>query len=117
VHTRTATRQAHEERRCETRQRLGERILFKYHLLLQSRIDLGRGDVAAARRSLESGTNEARQQGSLWMEVRLLASLCELPDASKLDFAALKQAYERLPEGFGTAVVSRARELLGTASP
>jgi hypothetical protein len=85
-------------------------------LLLQSRIALGRGDLAAARRSLENGITEARQQGSLWMEVRLLSELCELPEVRKQDLAALKEAYDRLPEGFSTAVVSRARELLQSAS-
>ena len=108
--------QKYLDQACEVRERFGERILLKYHLLLQSRIALGRGDLAAARRSLESGITEARQQGSLWMEVRLLSELCELPEASKQDFAALKEAYDRLPEGFSTAVVSRARELLQSAS-
>jgi hypothetical protein len=84
--------------------------------MLQSRIDLGRGDIAAARRSLEDGMKESRAQGSLWMEIRLVGLLCELPDASKRDLAELKQVYERLPEGFSTAVVSRARELLQRAS-
>jgi hypothetical protein len=59
---------------------------------------------------------EARAQGSLWMELRLVGLLCELPDVSKQDFAELKKVYEQLPEGFSTAVVSRARELLQHAS-
>ena len=42
--------------------------------------------------------------------------LCELPDVSREDLAELKKVYERLPEGFSTAVVSRARELLQNAS-
>ena len=46
------------------------------------------------------------------MEIRLLATICELPDASAKDRAALKDVYGRLPEGFSTAVVSRAREVL-----
>jgi hypothetical protein len=50
------------------------------------------------------------------MEVRLLSELCELPEVRKQDFAGLKEAYDRLPEGFSTAVVSRARELLQSAS-
>ena len=53
---------------------------------------------------------EARGQGSLWMEIRLLVNICELPDASKQDLAALKEAYDRLPEGFSTAMISRARD-------
>ncbi|HKS56914.1 MAG TPA: AAA family ATPase [Steroidobacteraceae bacterium] len=101
----------------ELGRRYGERILYNYHFLLQSFIDSGRGDMAAARRSLESGLAEARSQGSLWMEIRLLAQVCELPDATQADFAALKEVYERLPEGFSTAVISRARELLQARQP
>jgi len=82
--------------------------------MLQSRIDLGRGDIAAARRSLANGLAEARSQGSLWMEMRLLVHACGLPDASERDVAALKAAYDCLPEGFSTALVSRARELIVT---
>jgi DNA-binding winged helix-turn-helix (wHTH) protein/tetratricopeptide (TPR) repeat protein len=101
----------------ELGRRCGERILYNYHFLLQSFIDLGRGDGAAARRSLEDGLAEARSQGSIWMEIRLLGQLCELPHATKADFAALKEVYERLPEGFSTAVISRARELLQSRQP
>jgi DNA-binding winged helix-turn-helix (wHTH) protein/tetratricopeptide (TPR) repeat protein len=100
----------------ELGQRFGERILFMYHHMLQSRIHVGRGDVAAARRSLENGIAEARSQRSLWMELRLLVHVCQLSDASKQDVAALKVAYDRLPEGFSTAMISRARELIQRAS-
>ncbi|HEY7640580.1 MAG TPA: AAA family ATPase [Steroidobacteraceae bacterium] len=96
----------------EFARRYGERILYNYHFMLQSWIDVGRGDFAAARRSLEDGLAEARAQGSLWMEIRQLGLLCELPDVSKQDLAALKDVYQRLPEGFSMSVVSRARELL-----
>jgi hypothetical protein len=48
--------------------------------------------------------------------IRLVGLLCELPDVSKQDLAELKKVYEQLPEGFSTAVVSRARELLQNAS-
>jgi tetratricopeptide (TPR) repeat protein len=104
--------QAQLDKARELGQRFGERILFLYHHLLQSRIDLGRGDVAAARLSLEQGIALAREQGSLWMEIRLLGLMCELPDVNAQDLAALKDVYGRLPEGFSTAVVSRVRELL-----
>jgi hypothetical protein len=75
--------QAHLDKARELGQRFGERILFMYHHLLQSRIDVGRGDIAAARRSLESAVVEAGRQGSLYMEVRLLVHICSLPDAKK----------------------------------
>jgi DNA-binding winged helix-turn-helix (wHTH) protein/tetratricopeptide (TPR) repeat protein len=107
--------QAQLDQARELGQRFGERILYMYHHMLQARIDLGRGDIGAARRSLENGIAEARSQGSMWMEIRLLAELCGSPHAGQQDFAALKAVYERLPEGFSTAVVSRARELIQRA--
>jgi DNA-binding winged helix-turn-helix (wHTH) protein/tetratricopeptide (TPR) repeat protein len=109
------TAQKYLDQARELGQRCGERILFNYHFLLQSFIDRGREDFTAARRSLRDGIKEARAQGSMWMELRLLTSLCELPDVSREDLAELKDVYERLPEGFSTAVVSRARELLENA--
>lgn len=108
--------QAQLDKARELGQRFGERILFMYHHMLQSRIHLGRGDDVAARRSLESGIAEARKQGSLWMEVRLLVRVCQLPDASNQDIATLKAAYDHLPEGFSTAMISRARELIQRVS-
>jgi DNA-binding winged helix-turn-helix (wHTH) protein/tetratricopeptide (TPR) repeat protein len=108
--------QAHLDKARELGQRFGERILYMYHHMLQSWIDSGRGDFAAAHRSLEGGIAEARSQGSLWMEIRLLVQACGLPDAKKADFAALKVAYDRLPEGFSTTMISRARELIQSAS-
>ena len=74
--------QAHLDQARELGQRFGERILFMYHHMLQSRIDVGRGDIAAARHSLESAVVEAGNQGSLYMEVRLLVHICSLPDAN-----------------------------------
>jgi tetratricopeptide (TPR) repeat protein len=108
--------QAHLDKAREFGQRYGERILYMYHHMLQSWIDAGRGDIAAARRALDAGITEARSQESLWMEIRMLVQVCGLPDASKQDFAALKAAYDRLPEGFSTAMISRARELLQSAA-
>jgi len=107
--------QAQLDQARELGQRFGERILFMYHHLLQARIDIGRGNFAAARRAFEQGIAEARNQQSMWMEMRLLVYLCGLPDAGQQDLAALKAVYDRLPEGFSTALVSRARELIQRA--
>jgi DNA-binding winged helix-turn-helix (wHTH) protein/tetratricopeptide (TPR) repeat protein len=104
--------QAQLDKARDLGRRYGERILYMYHHMLQSRIDIGRGDVAAARRSLESGVAEAREQGSLWMQMRLILLKCALPDASKRDLVELKAVYDQLSEGFSTVLVSRARELI-----
>ena len=72
--------QAQLDQARELGQRFGERILFMYHHLLQSRIDVGRGDIDAARRSLTSAVDEARSQGSLWMEIRLLVNILQLAE-------------------------------------
>ena len=111
------TAQKYLDQARELGRRFGERILYNYHFLLQSFIDCGREDFVAARRSLQVGIREARAQGSMWMEIRLLGALCELPDVSKEDLAELKKVYERLPEGFSTAIVSRAREVLQGGDP
>ena len=55
---------------------------------------------------------EARDQGSLWMQMRLILLMCALPDADKRDLAELKAIYDRLTEGFSTVLVTRARELI-----
>jgi len=104
--------QAQLDQARELGQRFGERILFMYHHLLQARIEMGRGNFAAARKALENGVAEARSQQSLWMELRLLVYLCVLPDADKQDLAALKAVYDRMPEGFSTALLSRARAMI-----
>jgi hypothetical protein len=82
--------------------------------MLQGRIELGRGDVSAARRAFQAGVDEGRSQGSIWMQVRMLALLCKLPDATAADRAALREVYERLQEGFDVPVVAEARKLLET---
>jgi DNA-binding winged helix-turn-helix (wHTH) protein/tetratricopeptide (TPR) repeat protein len=107
--------QAHLDKARALGQRFGERILFMYHHLLQARIDIGRDDIDAARRSLDSAVDEARSQGSLWMEIRVLVYICDLPNATRQDLAALKAAYDRLTEGFSTAMVSSARDMIQKA--
>lgn len=91
---------------------LGERILFPYLHLRQSHIDVGRGDLDAARASLAAGIEAAREQGSIWMELRMLVLLCELPTAGAEDRVVLKRVYERLTEGFDVPLVRRAAKLL-----
>jgi len=95
-------------------ERLGERILFTYQHMLQGRIELGRGDVSAARQALHAGVDEARSQGSIWMQLRMLAILCQLPDATPRDLEALRQVYGQLREGFGVAAIAEAGRILST---
>ena len=95
-------------------ERLGERILFTYQHMLQGRIELGRGDVSAARQALHAGVDEARSQGSIWMQLRMLAILCQLPDATPRDLEALRQVYGQLREGFGVAAIAEAGKILST---
>lgn len=96
----------------ELAHRLGERILFPYLPMRQSYIDLGRGDLRAARASLEKALRLAREQQSLWMELRMLVLLCELPQAETTDREALRDAYARLPEGFDVPLIVRAQKFL-----
>jgi hypothetical protein len=107
--------QAHLNEAWELARGLEERIFFPYLHLRQACIDRGRGDVRAARAALLAGLDEARAQQSLWMQLRTLILLCELPDASAAERAALEAVYERFEGGRDTAHLVRARELIGQA--
>ena len=106
------TAQAHVDEALELAKRLGERIRVPDLLLLQARIELGQGRIDTARTSMRASLDEARAQGALGFELPALVALCELDGAAAADFAALKDAYGRLREGFGTRLVRRAQELI-----
>lgn len=96
--------QAHLDQARELGQRFGERILFMYHHMLQS-------PSLARQRCWRSAQPRLAVD-----EIRLLVHICSLPNATRADLASLKAAYDRLTEGFSTAMVSRARELLEQAA-
>ncbi len=91
---------------------LDERVYLPQLYLLQARIALNRRESAAARASMLAALEEANAQRAVWLEITVLVALCELNNSSPDDLAELRDAYAGHTEGFDTAPVIRARELL-----
>jgi hypothetical protein len=104
--------QAHVDEALQLARGLGERVRIPDLLLLQARIALGQGQVDAARTSMRDSLEEARAQRALGLELAALVALCELENAAAADLHALEDACGRVTEGFDTALVARARELV-----
>jgi DNA-binding winged helix-turn-helix (wHTH) protein/tetratricopeptide (TPR) repeat protein len=105
--------QAHIDEALQLAQRLGERLRVADLLLLQARVELGRGQVAAARTSMRASLDEARAREALGFELAALVALCEMDGASAADREALKDACARVKEGLDTKPVKKAKELAG----
>jgi tetratricopeptide (TPR) repeat protein len=108
--------QAELDQALQLAQKLTERVYMPQLLVLQGRIALAQGDIDAARASMQAALREARRQRALWLELTALVALCELDNAVPKDLSALKDARARLREGFDTALVMRADELLARAN-
>jgi tetratricopeptide (TPR) repeat protein len=106
------TAQEHIDQALAWAQRLGERMLLPDLLRQHSRIAHHHGDDEAAREALRESLREARAQQALSSQLAALTALCELENAVPEDFVALKRAHETISEGFDTALVKRANELL-----
>jgi DNA-binding winged helix-turn-helix (wHTH) protein len=94
----------------------GDRHALPRLLILDARIADQLGERPRARQSLLQAIGEAQHQEATWPELLARSALCEHEDASRTDLAALGRVVDRLTEGFETAVVARARALLGTPS-
>jgi hypothetical protein len=94
-------------------QRIGERLYLPDLMLLEARVALGRKECDIARASMHAALAEARSQQALWLELEALVALCELDRPAADDLEALKAACGRMREGSDTALVMRARELIG----
>lgn len=92
--------------------RTGERLHYCGLMLTQAAIELARGSPGAARCSIETALVEARRQGVLWNELEALMALCQLPQATASDWAALDDCCTRFVQGRHTALVQEARALL-----
>jgi DNA-binding winged helix-turn-helix (wHTH) protein/tetratricopeptide (TPR) repeat protein len=94
-----------------------ERVYLPQLLLLEARIARARGDSALADDVLERAVEEARAQGSPWLELLARLELCERDDASASCRQALAAVVDRIPEAIDTAALGRARALLGRKAP
>jgi DNA-binding winged helix-turn-helix (wHTH) protein/tetratricopeptide (TPR) repeat protein len=105
-----ARRELDEAMRCADA--IGERQYLTQLLVLEAQIADGLGEPQRARDSIRRAVAEARAQEAPWLELLALSALCERPDASTKDCAALAHVLDQLTEGLDTAQVARARELL-----
>lgn len=92
-------------------ERTGERMVLPDLLLLQSRIALGRGDTAAARKAIEESLAEAQRQQALEYELKAQWALATLSKESQ-DLDALAAVYGRLPGSKDTKLRIQVGELL-----
>jgi ATP/maltotriose-dependent transcriptional regulator MalT len=95
--------------------RSGERVYQPQLSLLEAAIAQARGDDATAEATLRRAVAEARAQEAPWLELLAVLGLCESVHATDADRAMLTTCVEQMPEATGTAVVERARLLLGGA--
>jgi tetratricopeptide (TPR) repeat protein len=93
-------------------QRFGERLYLTEMWLLRARIARARGDTKTARNALVAALQEARDQGSIWLELAVRVAQCEAPGATRQDFEVLKQVRAQLKEGADTALLQSADKLL-----
>jgi DNA-binding winged helix-turn-helix (wHTH) protein len=105
-----ARQELDEAMRCA--EAIGERQYLTQLLLLDGQIADGLGEPQRGRDSIRRAVAEARAQEAPWLELLALLALCERPDASAKDFAALAHALDQLAEGLDAAPVARARALL-----
>ena len=82
-------------------------------LMLEARVADALGDPRRAREALQESIAEARSQEAAWLELQARVALCERVDAGGTDVEALRTLVGRLTEGLDTALVVRARALVG----
>jgi DNA-binding winged helix-turn-helix (wHTH) protein len=93
--------------------RTGERCYLPELRIARGRIAVVRGDPALARREFEAAGREARLQHAAWSALAAAVACCELPAPSAAHRVALAHSLTSLTQGDDTALVRRARALLG----
>jgi len=91
----------------------GERVYLMQLFLIEAAIARARGDTASARASVRRALAEARAQEAPWLELIALVGLCEGKRATAEDRQTLAALVDQLPEANGTAVLEKARALIG----
>jgi DNA-binding winged helix-turn-helix (wHTH) protein len=109
-----ARRQLEEAMECASA--IGERKYLTELLLLDARIAEALDEPKRAHDSMRRAIEEARAQEALWPQAIALTARCERGDAGPGDFAALSHVVDQLTEGLDTALVARARALVGRSS-
>lgn len=91
----------------------GERIYLPQLFLVEAAIARGRGDSTGARASVRRALAEAHAQEAPWLELLALVELCEGKRVTAEDRQTLAALVDQLPEAKGTAVLEKARALIG----
>jgi ATP/maltotriose-dependent transcriptional regulator MalT len=92
--------------------RVGERIYLTQMWLLRARIARVRGDAKSAHDALAAALQEARDQGSILLELIVRVAQCEARGATRKDFQELRETRAQLREGADTALLKSADKLL-----
>lgn len=82
-------------------------------LLLKRRVALALNARRDADAAAQQALHEARRQRSPWLELTVLADLCDGPHPRAEEFDALRQAVAGMPEVSNAPLMNRARALLG----
>jgi tetratricopeptide (TPR) repeat protein len=101
------------ERAKQIVEKHGERVYLPQLLLFEAGIARTRGQASAALDRVHDAIAEARAQEAPWLELVALVELCEHGDATAKDRRALAALVDALPQARDTAVMARARPLLG----
>jgi DNA-binding winged helix-turn-helix (wHTH) protein/tetratricopeptide (TPR) repeat protein len=96
-------------------EKYGERVYLPQLLLFEASIARARGQGSAAIDLLRTAVAEAHAQEAYWLELAALVDLCEHGGAAAKDRRALAVLVDALPQARDTALMARARALLGRA--
>lgn len=95
-------------------QRHGERIVLPQLLLIQGAIAQAAGDTLAAATSARQAFEEAQAQGTPWLALLALTTLCAYQTPTQAEWDALAALTTRLAEAGETPLLAQANHLLAS---
>ncbi len=95
-------------------QRHGERIVLPQLLLIQGAIAQAAGDTLAAATSAREAFEEAQAQGTPWLALLALITLCAYQTPTRAEWDTLAALTTRLAEAKDTPLLAQAHRLLAT---
>lgn len=98
----------------EMAERLGETLHLPDLWVSSALLAAREGDGAGARTAAETSARISREQGALTAELVARLTLCELPDATAADLAALREVRSRWRDAQPWAVLARVDALISS---
>jgi DNA-binding winged helix-turn-helix (wHTH) protein/tetratricopeptide (TPR) repeat protein len=95
--------------------RTGERVYLPQLRVIDGAIEHGAGNFEASERAFRAAIDEARAQGSPWLELHARVELVGRAGLTALGRRALIELLDRLPEAADTPLYARARALASRA--